>query len=703
MSPIICTNIYSKKGVDEMAIDKMQMVCVSAPLKDHEVLINEAISLKCYHPVLNTQIVQYTESGIPEVTKNEFIDLKQRIDHLNIALQLGLKEIDTYKKIDIEEAKERISNIEKSYETYLNDRGRKSTDDDLKALKNLESYDIEISENDFISISFGRIPLSTIGSLAKYNQEKFVYTELNRDKYYVWLVYVCLKEDAEHFIDMFKSLYFEPIPIPKKNRDEEESLDLNAMYSYVSYRARQETFEKYIVLDKEMCKFYAFIPKEDLGTFEQNFDSEVCINNINLEIDYPSIPKDFVPQWDKEYYYGRLPQDDYVNLSTQVDFIEVKRDSGYVYVLYGVMPSKDFETRKLLGKYNFAFALMDIEFTLDEEGEVVEKGNKIGNKSLQVPTKLTNNWFFRPFEMLVEMYGVPQYGTFDPTVFFGITYCLLFGIMFGDLGQGIVISLIGAYMFHKKGMVLGAIMERIGVFSAFFGFLYGSVFGNETLLEPILEPLGLPIHVGDSDMTMTLLITAVGLGVILILSSMLINIMVLLRQKRFSEAIYSQNGVAGFMFYGYIIAGVLFNLVAGINIFTPILMIIFLAIPLLMILFSHPLTNLMHKKDIAPEAGWGGYLVESAFELFEVILSFLTNTMSFLRVAGFILSHVGMMMVIMQLHEMSGHAGPLIMIFGNLLVISLEGLIVGIQTLRLEYYEMFSRYYESGGVKFKSI
>ena len=100
---------------------------------------------------------------------------------------------------------------------------------------------------------------------------------------------------------------------------------------------------------------------------------------------------------------------------------------------------------------------------------------------------------------------------------------------------------------------------------------------------------------------------------------------------------------------------------------------------------------------------WGDYLLENIFELFEVVLSFATNTMSFLRVAGFILSHAGMMLVVVVLRDMSGSLGLVVLALGNIFVIALEGMIVGIQTLRLEYYEMFSRYFISGGKKFTPI
>ena len=141
----------------------------------------------------------------------------------------------------------------------------------------------------------------------------------------------------------------------------------------------------------------------------------------------------------------------------------------------------------------------------------------------------------------------------------------------------------------------------------------------------------------------------------------------------------------------------------GYSIMNPLTIIVFIVIPLLSILFHEPLSNLIAKMKVTPQEGWGGYIVEGFFELFEVLLGFVTNTLSFLRVGGFILSHAGMMSVVMVLKDMSGGAGFIVFIIGNIIVIGLEGLIVGIQTLRLQYYEMFSRYYDGGGKPFKSV
>ena len=96
--------------------------------------------------------------------------------------------------------------------------------------------------------------------------------------------------------------------------------------------------------------------------------------------------------------------------------------------------------------------------------------------------------------------------------------------------------------------------------------------------------------------------------------------------------------------------------------------------------------------------------MESFFELFEILLSFVTNTMSFVRVGAFALNHAGMMSVVLLfMHQISGAGSIVVAIFGNLLVMGIEGLIVGIQVLRLGFYEMFSRFYDGDGKAFHSV
>ena len=140
-------------------------------------------------------------------------------------------------------------------------------------------------------------------------------------------------------------------------------------------------------------------------------------------------------------------------------------------------------------------------------------------------------------------------------------------------------------------------------------------------------------------------------------------------------------------------------LVSGINLFNPLFILLVIVLPLVLIALKEPLARLCeHKRDFKPEGGAAGFIMQTFFELFEMMLSYITNTLSFLRVGGFVLSHAGMMSVVMTLAEMVGATGsPVVVIIGNIFVMGLEGLLVGIQVLRLVFYETFSRFYEGDG------
>lgn len=324
---------------------------------------------------------------------------------------------------------------------------------------------------------------------------------------------------------------------------------------------------------------------------------------------------------------------------------------------------------------------------------------------LECPTLLKNNWFAKPFEMFLGMYGVPKYTDFDPTGFMAFTYCLLFGIMFGDLGQGLVLFILGL-VFEKKGQIFG-IINRCGITSMIFGFLFGSVFGYEELLNPVHQSLfGVREKLFDvmaQSSTMVLLIGAVAIGAVLILTTQCMNIVNRFKHHQLGDAIFSQNGIAGLVFYGGIVFAIVATMLLGWNVLNPVYLGIFIVLPVISFVMKEPLSNAVEHKTVKPEEGWAGYIAQSIFELIDVLLTFVTNSMSYLRVGGFVLSHAGMMLVVMTLVEMTGKAGVAVLIFGNIFVMVLEGLIVGIQTLRLEYYEMFSRYYDAGGVQFNAL
>ena len=196
----------------------------------------------------------------------------------------------------------------------------------------------------------------------------------------------------------------------------------------------------------------------------------------------------------------------------------------------------------------------------------------------------------------------------------------------------------------------------------------------------------------------TMLISGIAVGSILIIIAMILNIVNGVRTKNFKKAVLDGNGLAGFILYGLILVSVVYYFIKGYYLISITTTAIIAITILLLILFNENIVNIISKKKEKTESGF----IEKVFELLEMLLSFLSNTVSFLRLAAFAINHAGLCMAIYLLADMTTGVGNLaIAVFGNIIVIVLEGLIVGIQVLRLEYYELFSRFYEGNGREYE--
>lgn len=314
---------------------------------------------------------------------------------------------------------------------------------------------------------------------------------------------------------------------------------------------------------------------------------------------------------------------------------------------------------------------------------------------LKPPTKLKNFCLFRPFEMIVRMYGLPAYNELDPTPTIAVIYCLLMGIMFGDVGQGMIFFLVGSFLWIKKKSPLGGIFMGGGIMAAVFGFLYGSIFSYEGVLKPLfMNPME------DANVN-TMLIMGIGVGVLLLVLCMVLNIINGIKARDRGRVLFDRNGIAGFVFYTVIIATVVSLFFGGKLWISMGLLAAALAIPFLILFFKHPLENMLERKrPLVP----GGFWVETVFEMVDMLLSFASNTISFVRISAFAINHVGLSMAVMILAEMgTGIGRVIIVVIGNVLVLVLEGMIVGIQGLRLVYYEMFSRFYKGDGRPYEPV
>lgn len=321
---------------------------------------------------------------------------------------------------------------------------------------------------------------------------------------------------------------------------------------------------------------------------------------------------------------------------------------------------------------------------------------KTGDSIITPPTKLSNLKIFRPFEALVKMYGTPAYDEIDPTVFFSITYMLLFGAMFGDVGQGFILFGAGLFMeIALKRTSLGGVLSRMGFASIIFGFVYGSVFGSEEIIRPlVIRPMANINY---------MLVAAIVLGVVLTIVGYIYNVMNSYLECNVEEGVFGRNGVVGLAFYLTVLYLVTSSVIAKSGI-SPILVFALIVFLVLMVL-KQPLANsIMHTGKLYNSSP-ADYYIEEGFGVIETLLSMMSNTISFIRVGAFALNHVGLYMAFATMGEMMGSkVGNIVMlVIGNIVIIGLEGLIVFIQALRLEYYELFTKYFRGDGIEYKPV
>ncbi|MFY9975308.1 MAG: V-type ATPase 116kDa subunit family protein [Chromatiaceae bacterium] len=297
-----------------------------------------------------------------------------------------------------------------------------------------------------------------------------------------------------------------------------------------------------------------------------------------------------------------------------------------------------------------------------------------------VPTVPVRSRFLQPFALLVKQYGVPEYGEVDPTPLFAVTFLLMFGSMFGDVGQGAVIAALGWYFRTRLGR-FGLFGVMAGLSSVAFGFLYGSIFGYEDVLPALwMSPIHDPI---------LMLKIALGYGVVFLVIACLLAIYNRVVIRNWSGAVFGHHGLVNLVFYLSLVWG-------GLNLGTRGT---FGNLPTILVIASLGALAWYNWRHL--EAPLGEKVLVVFIETLETIIGYVSNTLSFLRVAAFSLNHVALSIAVFTLANMMGAFGHILtVILGNLFVLVLEGGIVMIQVMRLQYYEGFSRYFSGDGHEF---
>ena len=636
-----------------MSIEKLELVSIAGAVPSLNDAIIACLQSKIFHIENAAKLLGSTEdSGGNHSDQNPYAA------PLRALMELDLRQVPLGEDAALDPAEftpdsilsetERISGKLKTFQERLTKTRRQIADYESAAihLKNLTGSDLDLGELTkckHILYRFGRMPEENVQKLDFYSDEGFIFQAYHSAHEYVWGFYFATKERILSVDAIMKGLLFERYELPDD----------------ISGTPEEALAELQIKLTEK---------KAALAELEKQ-ESEIYQNESELI--------------GKMYRFSKY-QNEVWKLRGQCIITHDK------FSLMGYVPVAEKETFK-----KYIDKIPDLSVTYEAPWV---------DSKVQPPVRLKNGWFTKPFSMFVEMYGLPNYNGYNPTTFVAITYTLIFGIMFGDLGQGLLLALIGAFLHKAKNFELGAIMARIGVSSAVFGALYGSVFGFEEALDPFYEKLGIPfLPLKAMENTNVIIFGAVGIGAALVIISILVNICVRLKHRDYENALFGNNGAAGLIFFCGLLLVVL-GIVTGKQLVGKPVIIIMLVLPLLMMFFREPLGHFAAHKHFEMPA-IGDFIASNFFECFEFLLGYATNTLSFIRIGGFVFSHAGLMSVVMLLSEMIGkdHKSWITIIIGNLFVMCLEGLIVGIQVLRLEFYEIFSRCYEGDGKPFTPI
>ena len=637
-------------------IEKMQFVSITGPKTDIDRMVDKYLSR--YEIQLENALseLRSVKDLRPITEVNPYRELCGEAASLAEPLKAGSPETGSLPEVSLDEAMDTVTRISSDLKAW--DQEKNTLEQRVESLEESRArispftdlnYNLStILHFKYIRFRFGRIPKEYFQKFTDYVYDTIdtVYYKCSEDEEYVWIVYFVPESISKKIDAIYASMHFERYLIP----DEYEGTPLEA----------GEALDQKI---GDMKNRIADLENKCRECLEKNRDA-ILAAAARLE------------RYDKNFNVRKMAA-------------STTHKSSTFYILCGWM-TKDQAAAFREEIKNDPDVFLIVE---EDHGNVISKP----------PTKLKNPGIFRPFELFIRMYGLPSYEELDPTILIGITYSFLFGFMFGDAGQGLCLLAGGFLLYRLKKMSLAAIISCCGFFSTIFGLLFGSVFGFEDVITPLwLRPADAMTTLPFIGKLNTVFVVSISIGMGIILLTMVLNIINSLREKDAEKLWFDTNGVAGLVFYGSLVLAVVLFMTGHVLPGSAVLAVMF-GVPLLLMFFKEPLTAFLEKKArTAAPGGKAMFVIQGFFELFEVLLSYFSNTLSFVRVGAFAVSHAAMMEVVLMLAGAeAGSPNWLVVVLGNLFVCGLEGLVVGIQVLRLEYYELFSRFYRGSGREFK--
>ncbi len=648
--------------------EEMRLIKLYVHSKEREQLIDAIIKSGVFH-LIEAEKVDKSLQNKKELThyyeQFDISKLKAKVEDLVKLFEIQIdwgkvnvdKQFEESKSLDVYKVKDNLDNIFLEFERIESQiKGVKSEIERLNQIMehlSLMGAGIEtiktFPEYRFLEYKIGEIDKKNYENFVKEFEELPVITfplKVNSEKVILYIIY--LKRDRKDTEDKLKKFNFQKVEIEEKEifRSKEILKEVKSKLEEYNKRLNKllEERERFIKTNREF------------------------ITDIAIKVKILELKKKV-----KDYF-----------LKTKTTFLI----TGWVPAIKLKKFIKIIE--KVVGK-NYYLEV----YTPEEIKEFKE-----------VPVVYTNPSLFKPFESLTYTYGVPAYKTINPVPFVALTYLIMFGVMFGDVGHGFVLFLIGLIISLSKSKrlksyaLIGRLILYCGISSIFFGIMFGSVFGYEHILKPVwLRPI---------ENTETLFGVAIVFGIVVISIGILINLINSIITKDFETFLFSKSGLIGGLFYwGMIIVVSKMFVLKEKPSFT--LIFALLIGPLILFIFRAPIIKIIKRKRKMFSEGVLIYIMETLVEILELVIGYVSNTMSFIRVVAFGLAHAGLFIAIFSLSNIIKNSGLpsflsiLILILGNIGIILLEGLVVSIQAMRLEYYEFFSKFFFKTGKKYQPV
>ncbi|TFH27757.1 MAG: hypothetical protein E4G98_05870, partial [Promethearchaeota archaeon] len=393
---------------------------------------------------------------------------------------------------------------------------------------------------------------------------------------------------------------------------------------------------------------------------------------------------------------------------------------GEIVKLEAFIPTKDQET--ILGELDDLFhsqirvhaspmlrnaneESQNITHDVGTEEEEYEYGEDIESAPvIDVPTMITTPKIFKPFRILTDLYGVTNYNEIDPTPIVALTYPILFGLMFGDVGHGLILISLGLLIIflkrsnkQSKTYDAGFLLLWLGAGAIVGGILYGEIFGIGEIIHPLFaSPL--------EEITLVLK-GAIVIGVIHLTMGFLMKFLNYIKNKKVYLAFVDPVCKILMLWGGaYVIFVHSFRIDEWFSpnsiIPYPVLLAILPAIPLLL---GKSIGKIIGISYLQQES-IGGFIGEQTVEVGETYLSILSNVASYSRLLALAMAHMGLMLVITEMVKLlnSTFLIIIVLVLGNLFVIVMESVLAGIHALRLTFYEFFGKFYAADGTLFEN-